>query len=157
MPFYDYSCDKCGSEFETFHSMTEKPTVRCPECDSSKTRKMVSPCGIIVRNTSAQRRCDDAVRRGSDAKQDLRENYGIENVQPLGGVSATEVYNDIKGRGTFVKDQMQAKREHADAQAQTKRREWLKKAHKRTPARAKVKKEQKAKEKAAKEAISLST
>ena len=31
MPTYQYSCTKCGHEFEIFQSMTDKPLKVCPE------------------------------------------------------------------------------------------------------------------------------
>ena len=32
MPTYDYICDACGHEFETFESITSNPRTDCPEC-----------------------------------------------------------------------------------------------------------------------------
>ena len=31
MPTYEYLCEKCGLEFEKFHSMTDKPLTVCPK------------------------------------------------------------------------------------------------------------------------------
>src|SRR5216117_701344 len=31
MPTYDYSCQKCGQNFEAFQSMRDKPFRQCPE------------------------------------------------------------------------------------------------------------------------------
>ncbi|MDY7000652.1 MAG: zinc ribbon domain-containing protein [Thermodesulfobacteriota bacterium] len=43
MPIYEYTCEKCGDEFEEliFH---EGDTVKCPACGSQKTKKMISKC-----------------------------------------------------------------------------------------------------------------
>jgi len=157
MPFYDYGCENCEAEFETFHSIQEKPKVKCPECGSIRTRKLVSGFGIIVRSTGAKRRVLDHVRRESDAKQDLLENFGVENVQPVDGSSFSDVYNDIKSRGTSVRDQMQQEKEQKETQRRAKRKEWAKAANKRAPKRHKVKQEKKAQEAAQKRAIRLST
>ena len=32
MPTYDYICDACGHEFETYESITATPRTDCPEC-----------------------------------------------------------------------------------------------------------------------------
>ena len=157
MPFYDYGCEECGSEFETSHSIHEKPKVQCPKCSSTKTRKLVSACGIVVHSTGAKRRVLDHLSRESDAKQDLLENYGVENVRPTGGASFDSVYNDIKGRGTFVRDEMQKKREVNERKSRAKRREWAKAANKRTPERIRTKREKKAQEEQKKRAVRLST
>lgn len=31
MPTYEYICEKCGHEFEAFHSIAAKPLKTCPE------------------------------------------------------------------------------------------------------------------------------
>lgn len=31
MPTYEYVCEKCGHEFEAFHSITAEPLKNCPE------------------------------------------------------------------------------------------------------------------------------
>jgi len=155
MPFYDYGCEKCSAEFETFHSIKESPKVRCPECNSLKTRKLVSACGIIVHNTGAKRRVCDHFRREADAKQDLLENHGVENVRPNRGHTFSSVYNDIKSRGTFVQDQMQQQAGEREQKQRRKRKEMAKRANKTATARAKVIKEKKAKKEAEKRAIRL--
>lgn len=38
MPTYEYICEKCGHEFEAFHSISAKPLTTCPEdCCKKKT------------------------------------------------------------------------------------------------------------------------
>ncbi len=48
MPTYDYRCDACEHEFETFHSITAKPLRKCPECGRLKLRRMIGPGAAIV-------------------------------------------------------------------------------------------------------------
>ena len=67
------------------------------------------------------------------------------------------MYNDIKGRGTFVRDEMQKKREVNERKSRAKRREWAKAANKRTPERIRTKREKKAQEEQKKRAVRLST
>jgi len=38
MPNYDYECDACGHVQEEFHSMAEKPKIKCDKC-KEKMRK----------------------------------------------------------------------------------------------------------------------
>lgn len=41
MPIYEFSCAKCGREFE---EITSRDSVPCPHCGSHDTRKMMSAC-----------------------------------------------------------------------------------------------------------------
>jgi len=154
MAFYDYRCVKCDKVFEVSHGMTESPEVKCPECGFESV-KVPSVCGIVVRGGASHMR--DSVIRQTDAKQDLIENYGVENVTPLGGQNFDSVYKDIKSQGTMVKDQMQEKMERNEAKKRVERREWARKAHKRVGARTRKAEEMKKKEAAKKRAISVSS
>lgn len=52
MPTYDYRCKDCGSEFEVFHGMNEKPEVVCASCEGKHTEKMISSgAGIIFKGS----------------------------------------------------------------------------------------------------------
>lgn len=42
MPIYEYSCDKCGHEFEELVFDDAAPV--CPHCGSHETRKLMSRC-----------------------------------------------------------------------------------------------------------------
>lgn len=42
MPIYEYSCDKCGKDFEELVFGDETPA--CPHCGASETHKMMSRC-----------------------------------------------------------------------------------------------------------------
>lgn len=43
MPIYEYDCENCGSRFETYQSsMNTEKEVKCPECESDKTRRVLS-------------------------------------------------------------------------------------------------------------------
>jgi putative FmdB family regulatory protein len=41
MPTYQYLCEKCGTEFEVFQSMTDRPLTACPkeQCTQKKWGK----------------------------------------------------------------------------------------------------------------------
>jgi len=155
MPFYDYVCRDCGSEHEENHSMTASPVIGCRKCGSKNTFKAVRACGIIARSTGTQRRFEDARKTQTEQRQDLRENYGVENVTPVLGNSLASVYNDVKSQGSLVKDEMQAKRESNAAAVKAKQRAWTEKAHKRVGARTKFVNKLKAEAKQKKNAISL--
>jgi hypoxanthine phosphoribosyltransferase len=80
---------------------------------------------------------------------------GIENINPRRGVTLDQVYSEIKKNGGAVQEQMQAQKEIDNAKRKIKDREWKIKALKRTPERARIRKEMKDKEDAAKRAIRL--
>lgn len=154
MAFYDYSCRKCDFVFELMHGFNEKPKPVCPKCGSKDTFKNISACSFTIHSTKAKRFVLDAVRRESDKRTELR-SMGIENITPRNGVSLDQVYSEIKKSGGAVQEQMHAQREIDEAKRKIKDREWKIKALKRTPERAKIRREMKAKEDAQKRAIRL--
>ncbi len=54
MPIYEFKCRKCGETFDVlYRSRDEKVAVACPECKSTKTRRMMSAFAGKIGNTSA--------------------------------------------------------------------------------------------------------
>jgi putative FmdB family regulatory protein len=48
MPTYDYICDSCGHEFETYESIMRTPRTDCPECKELKLRRKIGPGAAIL-------------------------------------------------------------------------------------------------------------
>ena len=48
MPTYDYICDACGHEFETFEPITSTPRNDCPSCKALKLRRKIGPGAAIL-------------------------------------------------------------------------------------------------------------
>jgi len=42
MPFYEYACEKCESEFEVEQRITEDPLKSCPKCRSRRIKRLIS-------------------------------------------------------------------------------------------------------------------
>jgi putative FmdB family regulatory protein len=51
MPLYDYSCEKCGTEFEVERPLGATGAVKCPNCGSLKTVKIFSASGIVFKGS----------------------------------------------------------------------------------------------------------
>ncbi|MEO0238130.1 MAG: FmdB family zinc ribbon protein [candidate division WOR-3 bacterium] len=51
MPNYDYKCKKCGLVFNVFHKMSDKPSVKCPECDSVSEKILSYNSNIIFKGS----------------------------------------------------------------------------------------------------------
>jgi putative FmdB family regulatory protein len=49
MPTYDNKCRKCGFEFETFQSITEKPVELCPKCGGRVERLIRGGSGLLFK------------------------------------------------------------------------------------------------------------
>lgn len=48
MPTYDYRCKACGHELEIFHSMSQAPKRKCPECGALKLERQIGLGGGIL-------------------------------------------------------------------------------------------------------------
>jgi putative FmdB family regulatory protein len=48
MPTYDYICDSCGHEYETFEPITSTPRTDCPECKELKLRRKIGAGAAIL-------------------------------------------------------------------------------------------------------------
>ena len=42
MPIFEFKCDDCGKEFERLVFSSGKDPVACPDCNCTKTRKLLS-------------------------------------------------------------------------------------------------------------------
>ena len=42
MPFYEYACEKCESEFEIEQRITDEPLKSCPKCRSRRIKRLIS-------------------------------------------------------------------------------------------------------------------
>jgi multidrug resistance efflux pump len=94
----------------------------------------------------------DSVKQESDKRAELKA-MGIEKINPMPGVTLDQVYDEIGKNKGLVKERMAAQKEIDTARTKAKQREWFRKAAKRTPERAKIRKEMQAKEAAEKRAI----
>ncbi|HYZ91799.1 MAG TPA: FmdB family zinc ribbon protein [Actinomycetota bacterium] len=48
MPTYTYVCNKCGTEYEVFQSMSDPPLKRCKKCRGA-LRRTFHPVGIVLK------------------------------------------------------------------------------------------------------------
>lgn len=48
MPTYDYICDACNHEFESFESIKADPQTVCPQCQESKLRRKIGGGAAII-------------------------------------------------------------------------------------------------------------
>ncbi|WP_043765859.1 FmdB family zinc ribbon protein [Algiphilus aromaticivorans] len=49
MPFYEYSCPRCGSEKEVLHGINAKPEVVCDACEGEVMQRLVSAAGFRLK------------------------------------------------------------------------------------------------------------
>ena len=48
MPTYDYRCEKCGHQFETFQSITAGPLKKCPKCKKSALKRLIGTGAALL-------------------------------------------------------------------------------------------------------------
>ena len=52
MPTYEYRCDNCGHEFETFQSIKDGALRKCPECGKLKLQRLIGTgAGILFKGS----------------------------------------------------------------------------------------------------------
>jgi len=143
MPNYDYRCTACDGEREVNHSISEKPQLKCEECGKDM-KKMISACHFKLRETLATNHFINEAKKETDMRSDLRENYGVEKINPIGKNDIKSVYNDVKSQGDCVRERMQESKEKEDSKIAKKQKEWKKGAAKRAPGRSRELAERKA-------------
>jgi len=88
-------------------------------------------------------------------RAELKQEMGIEKINPLRGSTIDDVYHDAKQQKSLIREQMAQQSEARSAELKKKQAEWSRKAMKRLPERAKKKMEYKAMESASKRKISI--
>lgn len=48
MPTYEYRCQDCNNDFETWQKMTDEPLTICPKC-GGHIRRVFFPAGIVFK------------------------------------------------------------------------------------------------------------
>lgn len=48
MPIYDFRCEECEHKFTVLVGISERDKVRCPQCDSSKIKQLITGCSVKV-------------------------------------------------------------------------------------------------------------
>lgn len=48
MPTYDYRCEACEHQFETFQSITAAPIRKCPKCRKAKVRRLIGTGAAVL-------------------------------------------------------------------------------------------------------------
>ena len=59
MPTYDYECDACQHEFETFQNMSDDPLTKCPKCKKKKLRRLIGAGAAVLFKGSGFSQTDD--------------------------------------------------------------------------------------------------
>lgn len=49
MPFYEYSCPRCGAEKEVLHGINAKPEVLCEHCEGAVMQRLISAAGFRLK------------------------------------------------------------------------------------------------------------
>jgi putative FmdB family regulatory protein len=88
MPIYEFECEECGARFEELVAAGVL-AVSCPECGSTRTRRLISnvsppgrqPRGAAVRSDESRRREREAARGDRIAESRKRRAAG-ENPAP---------------------------------------------------------------------------
>ncbi len=87
MPTYDYKCDNCGHELETFQSITAKPLRKCPDCGKLKLKRLLGTgAGLIFKGSGFYE---------TDYRSDSYKK-GAESEKPKADTTKTETKKETK-------------------------------------------------------------
>jgi hypothetical protein len=135
--------------------MSDSPSVEC-EC-GKRMKKVFHACGIVVAGGLSKSRVLDSMKREGEMRAELKHDYGIEKFAPIGRNTTADVYRDVKGSGTFVKDQMALETERNNERRDAKMKDWKAKAQRRASKRREEMRQRKEAEAAAKRRITVTT
>ncbi|NQU76942.1 MAG: zinc ribbon domain-containing protein [Planctomycetes bacterium] len=66
MPFYEYRCDECHAEFQTFVKTMDPACPRCPKCRGKKVSRKQSVFGVgSSQPAQSAQRCSSCQQSGS--------------------------------------------------------------------------------------------
>lgn len=136
MPIYEYTCDKCNNMIEEIHESSKRPRFKCDLCGGAMHR-VFSTFGINHGKTNTLRQIKDRSHRYADMEQDLRENHGIEKVNPINGRTFVETYKDVKQNQSAIADKFAERGEKTKKERAEKGKKWREAALKRLPERRK--------------------
>jgi putative FmdB family regulatory protein len=51
MPTYEYRCNECGNDFETFQRMSDEPVASCPKCGKDASRRLSGGAGLLFKGS----------------------------------------------------------------------------------------------------------
>jgi len=71
MPNYDYLCESCSHQFETFQSIKASPLKICPECGKGIKRLIGGGAGILFKGTGFYKTDYRSSDYRQSAKQDI--------------------------------------------------------------------------------------
>ncbi len=49
MPIYEYSCKRCGHEWEEMQKITDGPLTHCPDCGKKGARRLISRTSFMLK------------------------------------------------------------------------------------------------------------
>ena len=96
MPTYDYICDACGHEFETYEPITATPRTDCPECKVLKLRRKIGPGAAILFKGSGFYQTD--YRSESYKKAAKADKSSSEPAKPAGDSKSARVDESVQER-----------------------------------------------------------
>ena len=69
MPLYDYTCKKCGEQFEALVLKT-LPAPHCPKCDSEKLEQMITRSFAVDSEASRESSKQSQIARNKAVRKD---------------------------------------------------------------------------------------
>ncbi len=68
MPIYEYECEDCSKVFETFVKVNDPPEKKCPCCEGTRVKKLISNCSFQLKGTGWY--ATDYAKKGPNSSND---------------------------------------------------------------------------------------
>ncbi|MFP4501021.1 MAG: FmdB family zinc ribbon protein [Candidatus Hydrogenedentota bacterium] len=100
MPTYTYSCKKCGHAFDVFHAMSASPRIKCEECGSLRTERLLGAGAGFIFKGSGFYETDFKEKKGVAPKTDSKNGKSEAASSGDGAGSAKKGQADAKPGGS---------------------------------------------------------
>lgn len=92
MPTYDYICDACNHEFESFESIKADPQSVCPQCQEAKLRRKIGGGAAVIFKGSGFYQTDyrsDSYKKHAAADKPSESSSSASNPAPAAAKAET--------------------------------------------------------------------
>ena len=105
MPTYTYECAKCGQTKDVFHSMSQRPALKCEACGSTRMNRLLGTGAGIIFKGSGFYETDYRKNGATESNAGGSESKGSGSESKGSGSETKGSGSETKGSGSESKSQ----------------------------------------------------